>query len=145
MLLVFLINHNHSQRTHSTTYIGLHVHAAVASQPAPRAVALHRRLTSMCVNAKSYNYGVHCRIGRRLHRRVLRVVYSSGSGSARLWLGVKPVDSNKLPSALCPTHVDLFRSPRTVLTLIKTMQSRRANVICVRLHTRKLTRRPRTV
>jgi len=25
------------------------------------------------------------------------------------------------------------------------MQSRRANVICVRLHTRKLTRRPRTV
>ena len=27
----------------------------------------------------------------------------------------------------------------------KTMQSRRGNVICVRLHTRKLTRRPRTV
>ena len=29
--------------------------------------------------------------------------------------------------------------------LIKTVQSRKANVICVRLHTRKLTRRQRTV
>jgi len=48
--------------------------------------------------------------------------------------------------AVPPTHVNLFRSLRTVLlTLIKTMQPRRANVICVRLHTRKLTRRPRTV
>jgi len=43
------------------------------------------------------------------------------------------------------THVDHFRSLRTVLTLIKTMQPRLANVICVRFHTRKLTRRPRTV
>ena len=41
------------------------------------------------------------------------------------------------------TYVDLFRSIRTALTLIKTMQPRGANVICVRLH--KLTRRPRTV
>jgi len=43
------------------------------------------------------------------------------------------------------THVDLFKSLRTALTLIKTMQPRGANVICVRLRTRKLTRRPRTV
>ena len=45
------------------------------------------------------------------------------------------------------THIDLFRSLTTALTLIKTktMQPHRANVICVRLHTRKLTRRLRTV
>jgi len=43
------------------------------------------------------------------------------------------------------THVDCFKSLRTLLTLIKTMQPRRANVICVRLRTHKLTRRPRTV
>jgi len=43
------------------------------------------------------------------------------------------------------THVDHFKSLRTALMLIKTMQPRRANVICVGLHTGKLTRRPRTV
>ena len=33
------------------------------------------------------------------------------------------------------THVDRFKSLRTVLTLIKTVQPRRANVIYVRLYT----------
>jgi len=36
------------------------------------------------------------------------------------------------------TYVDLFRSLRTALTLIKTMQPRGANVICVRLRKRSL-------
>jgi len=43
------------------------------------------------------------------------------------------------------THIDLFRSLRMALMLIKTMQSCRANVICVRLHTHKLTQQLRTV
>ena len=36
------------------------------------------------------------------------------------------------------THVDLFRSLRMALTLVRTMQPRGANVICVRLHKRSL-------
>jgi len=42
-----------------------------------------------------------------------------------LWLGVKPVDSDKLPSTFCPRRAStstVYRSLRAALTLIKTTQ-----------------------
>jgi len=64
------------------------------------------------------------------------------TSSARLWLGVKRGDSDNYQVRSAP---DAGRPLQKSQTLIRTMQTRRANVIRVGFHTCKLTQRPRTV
>jgi len=72
--------------------------------------------------------------------------YEPQSRSARLWLGVKPVDATNYRVRFAPdARRHLQKSQNGIDADQDHAIPRRANVICVRLHTRKLTRRPRTV
>jgi len=67
------------------------------------------------------------------------------SNAARLWLGVKPVDSDNYQVRSAPDAGRPFQKSQNGVDADQNMQKRRANVIRVGLHTCKLTRRPRTV